>query len=98
MIVAVTDRHVEGDSTKELLEVGSDVILRPAHVEELREFQVTRSLALIFSQKCHCGSIKTPAGTRTVEALNAEGVVLAVEATKLRGRHLDTRSGCQLLS
>src|ERR1700722_11708761 len=90
MIVAVASGHVECDPPEELFEIGIDMILGAARLQELREIKIACPFALILTQKCHRGSIEAPASGRSIEAPHAEGMVVAVEATQLRLRYVDS--------
>src|SRR5258708_23842801 len=93
MIVAVAYGDVESDPPEELLEIGSDMILCAVRLQERREIKIACPFAFIFTQKCHCRSIKAPARCRSIKAPHAEGMVFAAEAAQLRFRYVDSRSG-----
>src|ERR1700727_2088501 len=93
MIVAVAYGDVECDPPEELFEIGSDMILGAVRLQELREIKIACPFALILTQKCHRRSIEAPASGRSIEAPHAEGMVVTVEATQLRFRYVDSRSG-----
>src|SRR3984885_822819 len=90
MIVAVAYGDVECDPPEELFEIGSDMILGAMRLQKLREIKIACPFALILTQKCHRGSIEAPASGRSIEAPHAEGMVVAVEATQLRLRYVDS--------
>jgi hypothetical protein len=78
MIVAVANGDVECDPPEELFEIGSDMILGAAHLQELREIKIACPFALILTQKRHRRSIESPASSGSIEAPHAEGMVVAV--------------------
>ena len=53
VIVTVTDRDIEGDSTKELLEVGSNMVLGAMRLKKFSELEVARPFAPILAQERH---------------------------------------------
>src|SRR5258707_13680305 len=90
VIVAVANGDVECDPPEELFEIGSDMILGAVRLQELCEIKIACPFALILTQKCHRRSIEAPASGRSIEAPHAERMVVAVEATHLRFRYVNS--------
>src|SRR5258708_7310758 len=91
MIVGVAYGEVECDPPEELFEIGSDMILGAVRLQELREIKIACPFALILTQKCHRRSIEASASGRSIEAPHAERMVVALEATQLRFRYVNSR-------
>src|ERR1700684_2888894 len=88
----VANGDIEADPPKELFEIGGDMIFGATSLQKLCEIKIACPFALILTQKCHRGSIEAPASGRSIEAPHAEGMEVAVEATQLRLRYVDSSS------
>lgn len=80
MIVSISDSDIEGNASKELLEIGRDVLLRTPMLQKFGHVEITCSFALILSQHGHRGYIEPTPIADAVEALHAEGAEFAAKS------------------
>ncbi len=92
MIIPIANRHIEGDSAKELFQIRVYVSLGAAMMQKFCDVEITGALASIFSQHRHGRRVEQTASTRSVETLDAERVERTAEVILSSRRHVDAHA------
>jgi hypothetical protein len=80
MVVGISDSYIEDNAPEDLFEVMLYGPLRTVLGNEFGEFEIAAAFAIITLQQRHRGYEEPAAGARSIETLNAEGVIFPFES------------------